>query len=88
MQEIRAMKTSIATIEDNVATLQQNAATVQQDVTNLDSRLKTVEDSLAAGGAIVRDYDPEMTVIVTSVPFSDTENVKQKCQEIIDYVRA
>ena len=87
-QEINAVKTSVSAVEASVTTLQQNVTKAQQDVISLDTRLKTVEDALAAGGAIVRDYDPEVTVIVTSVSYSDTEDVKQKCQEIIDHVRA
>ena len=87
MGEINTMKGKISAVETSTTSLQQNVSKAQQDITSLDTKLKAVEDALAAGGAIVRDYDPEVTVIVTSVPYSDTEDVKQKCQEIIDHVK-
>ena len=59
---------------------------LERKLSDYGDRLRTVEDALAAGGAIVQEFDPEVTVIVTNVTYEEHEDVKTKCQQIIDHI--
>ena len=78
----------IATVNNKITAVDAKVDALQLKFSGYDDRLKIVEDALAANGALVQDFDPEVTVIVTGVPYVDTEDVKVKCQEIIDHIRS
>ena len=54
------------------------------DVQALQDRVKIAEDALAEAGALVPDFFPENTVIVSGVRRADSEDTKVEAQKLVD----
>ena len=87
MLEIAAVNSKITALDTKVTGLGNKVNGLEEKLTDYSDRLKIVEDAMAANGTLVQDFDPEYTVIVTNVTYSDTEDLTTKCQEIIDHIR-
>ena len=58
----------------------------QTDVQAFEDRVKLAEDALAAAGALIPDFHPESTVIVSGVRYVTTEDPKVEAQKLIDAI--
>ena len=58
----------------------------QSDVQAFEDRVKLAEDALTAAGALIPDFHPENTVIVSGVRYVNTEDPKVEAQKLIDAI--
>ena len=76
----------VATANSKIDALTLSYTKFQTDVQAFEDRVKLAEEALTAAGALIPDFHPENTVIVSGVRYVNTEDPKVEAQKLIDAI--